>query len=49
LEQFIVKLENYAWIFIVAVLLAFMMAFLSVLWQTLRAARTNPAEALKKE
>ena len=49
LEQFIVKLENYAWIFVVAVLLAFVMAFLSVLWQTLKAARTNPAEALKKE
>jgi ABC-type antimicrobial peptide transport system permease subunit len=49
LEQFIVKLENYAWIFIVAALLAFTMAFLSVLWQTLKAARTNPAEALKKE
>ena len=49
LEQFIVKLHNYAWIFVVAVLLAFVMAFLSVLWQTLQAARTNPAEALKKE
>ena len=49
LEGFIVKLENYAWIFVVAVALAFVMAFLSVLWQTLRAARTNPAEALKKE
>ena len=49
LEQFIVRLENYAWIFVVAVLLALVMAFLSVLWQTLRAARTNPAEALKKE
>jgi putative ABC transport system permease protein len=49
LEQFIVKLHNYAWIFVVAVLLAFVMAFLSVLWQTLRAARTNPSEALKKE
>ena len=49
LEQFIVKLHNYTWVFIVAVLLAFVMAFLSVLWQTLRAAKTNPAEALKKE
>ena len=49
LEQFIVKLENYFWIFAVSVVIAFMMAFLSVLWQTLRAARTNPAEALKKE
>ena len=49
LEQFIVRLENYAWIFVVAVLLAFVMALFSVLWQTLRAAKTNPAEALKKE
>ena len=49
LEQFIVKLENYFWIFVVAVVIAFVMAFLSVLWQTLRAAKTNPAEALKKE
>ena len=49
LEQFIVKLENYFWIFAVSVVIAFMMAFLSVLWQTLRAAKTNPAVALKKE
>ena len=49
LEGFIVKLENYGWIFVVAVAISLVMAFLSVLWQTLRAARTNPAEALKKE
>jgi ABC-type antimicrobial peptide transport system permease subunit len=28
---------------------AFFIAFISVLWQTLKAARTNPAEELKKE
>jgi len=33
----------------VAAILGMLMAFLSVLWQTLKAARTNPAEALKKE
>ncbi len=49
LEGFIVKLENYGWIFVVAVVISLVMAFLSVLWQTLKAARTNPAEALKKE
>jgi len=49
LEGFIVKLEHYGWIIVVAVLLTLAMAFLSVLWQTLRAAKTNPAEALKKE
>ena len=47
LEGFVVKLEHYGWIFAVAVLLTLAMAFLSVLWQTLRAARTNPASALK--
>ncbi len=49
LEDYIVKLENYGWIFVVAVAISLVMAFLSVLWQTLKAARTNPAEALKKE
>jgi putative ABC transport system permease protein len=49
LEGFIVRLENYSWIFVVAVVISLVMAFLSVLWQTLKAARTNPAEALKKE
>ena len=47
LEGFIVKLEHYGWIFAVAALLTLAMAFLSVLWQTLRAARTNPARTLK--
>jgi len=49
LEDFIVRLEHYGWIFLVAVVISLAMAFLSVLWQTLRAAKTNPAEALKKE
>jgi putative ABC transport system permease protein len=49
LEGFIVRLEHYGWIFLVAVVISLAMAFLSVLWQTLHAARTNPAEALKKE
>ena len=33
----------------VAIASTFIFAFAAVLWQTLRAARTNPAEALKKE
>ena len=37
------------WIFLVAVLISLTISTLTVLWQTLRAARTNPAEALKKE
>ena len=49
LEGFIVKLENYGWVFVLAVVISLLMAFLSVLWQTMKAARTNPAEALKKE
>ena len=49
LERFTVKLENYGWIFVLAVVLAVAIAFLSVLWQTLKAAKTNPAVELKKE
>jgi putative ABC transport system permease protein len=49
LEGFIVRLEHYGWIFLVAVVISLAMAFLSVLWQTLRAAKTNPAVVLKKE
>lgn len=49
LESYIYRLENYWWLFALAVLLTFMMAFASVLWQTLRAARTYPAAELKKE
>jgi putative ABC transport system permease protein len=49
LEGFTVKLENYAWIFVAAVALSVVFAFGSVLWQTLKAAKTNPAVELKKE
>ena len=49
LERFAYRIEHYGWIIAVAVLLTLAMAFLSVLWQTLCAAKTNPAEALKKE
>ncbi len=49
LEQFAYKVENYWWIFVVAVVLSFAISLLSVLWQTLKAARTNPATELKKE
>ena len=41
--------ENTWWIYIVSISLSFIISLVSVLWQTLRAARTNPAEALKKE
>ena len=49
LESYIYRLENYGWIFVLAVVLTFAMAFGSVLWQTLKAARTNPVTELKKE
>ena len=49
LESYIYRLENYWWIFVLAVVLTFAMAFFSVLWQTLKAARTNPTVELKKE
>ena len=49
LKDFIYKLEGYWWIFVVAVLLTGLIAFVSVIWQVLKAARTNPATELKKE
>ncbi len=49
LEQFGYRISNYWWIFALAVILSFAISLLSVLWQTLRAARTNPATELKKE
>ena len=49
LKDFIYRLEGYWWIFVVSVLLSVAIAFVSVLWQTLKAARTNPAIELKKE
>ena len=49
LKDFIYRLEGYWWIFVVAVLLTGLIAFASVIWQVLKAARTNPAIELKKE
>ena len=52
-RQFFIALgsvpQNVWWIYVASVLLSFAISIASVLWQTLRAARTNPAEALKKE
>ena len=49
LKDFIYRLEGYWWIFVVAVLLTGIIAFVSVIWQVLKAAKTNPAIELKKE
>ncbi len=49
LETFVYRMQQSPWIYIAAVTALFALSLVSVLWQTLRAARTNPAEALKKE
>ena len=49
LEQYSYRISGYGWVFAVAVIAAVLIALLSVLWQTLKAARTNPATELKKE
>ena len=51
LEQFAYRfsLGEKWWIFPVAVLISLTISTLTGLWQTLRAARTNPADVLKKE
>ena len=43
------KITNIWIIYVVCILISFSISLGSVLWQTIRAARTNPAEALKKE
>jgi len=49
LEPYPYRISGYGWVFVAAVALATLIAFASVLWQALRAARTNPAVELKKE
>ena len=49
LERFAYRAEGYGWVFAVAVVISLAIAFGSVLWQTMKAARTNPATELKKE
>ena len=49
LRRFAYRVDNYGWVFVVAVIISLAIAFGTVLWQTLKAARTNPAEELKKE
>ena len=49
LEEFAYRIELSVWPFVIAVALALLISLTSVLWQTIRAASTNPAEALKKE
>jgi putative ABC transport system permease protein len=49
LKEFIYRLEGYGWIFVLAVVITLVFSLFSVLWQTLKAAKTNPAIELKKE
>ena len=49
LQDYPERISGYWWIFVVAVLLVLVISFSSVLWQTLKAARTSPAVELKKE
>ncbi|MBR1705171.1 MAG: FtsX-like permease family protein [Bacteroidales bacterium] len=49
LQRFAYRIEGYGWVFVVAALISLAIAFGTVLWQTLKAARTNPAIELKKE
>ncbi len=49
LEDFAYRMPQKAWIYIAAAAAVAAISLLAVLWQTLRAARTNPAEVLKKE
>ena len=49
LETFAYRMPAKPWIYILAGVTIFAVSLLAVLWQTLRAARTNPVDALKKE
>jgi len=49
LQRFAYRVEGYGWVFALAVAISLAIAFGTVLWQTLKAARTNPATELKKE
>ena len=49
LEDFNYRISGYGWIFAVAVFITLAISFLAVLWQNLKAAKTNPAVELKKE
>ena len=49
LRQFWYRIEGYGWVFVVGAAIALLISFLAILWQTLKAAKTNPAVELKKE
>ena len=49
LESYPERISGYWWIFALALAISLVVSFVSVLWQTVKAAKTNPAIELKKE
>ena len=49
LENYPERISGYWWIFALALAISLIVSFISVLWQTVKAAKTNPAIELKKE
>lgn len=49
LEGFIYRIDNMWWVYVLAVGIALLISLAAISVQTLRAARTNPAEVLKKD
>ena len=49
LQNFAYRVNISWWIFALAILIAFVIAFGTVTWQSLKTARTNPVEALRYE
>jgi hypothetical protein len=49
LEDFAYRIDLHPWIFVVTVMLSFIIAIGSVLWQIVSVAKVNPVTALKKE
>ena len=49
LENYAERISGYWWLFVLALAISLIVSFVSVLWQTLKAAKTNPAIELKKE
>ena len=49
LERWPDRISGYWWIFVVSALIVFIISALAILWQTIKAAKTNPAAELKKE
>lgn len=49
LENYAFKIGIYPWVFFVSLFLLLMISFITILYQSLKASRTNPVESLKYE